>query len=152
MRYEQHLVFLFLLLIACHDISGNSLARKGAMCLARCRGDADCATQCFAEYGCPRPAGIEESRVIVFFWPLDCSIWQLCPVFAGVGSRPLCIILVKTGAESGNSMHGLSSVHRHLMRRLDAWLNCTVEKQQCVSVPAGTYAACLQDRAKHWHW
>jgi len=49
---------------------------KGAMCLARCRGDADCATQCFAEYGCPR---------------------------------------------------------------LDAWLNCTVEKQQCVSVPAGTY-------------
>ena len=29
--------------------------RKGAMCLARCRGDSDCATQCFAEYGCPRP-------------------------------------------------------------------------------------------------
>ena len=28
--------------------------RKGAMCLARCRGDSDCATQCFAEYGCPR--------------------------------------------------------------------------------------------------
>lgn len=49
---------------------------KGAMCLARCRGDSDCATQCFAEYGCPR---------------------------------------------------------------LDAWLNCTVEKEQCVSVPAGTY-------------
>eukprot|EP00931_Biecheleriopsis_adriatica_P061317 TRINITY_DN36871_c0_g1_i1.p1 TRINITY_DN36871_c0_g1~~TRINITY_DN36871_c0_g1_i1.p1 ORF type:complete len:434 (-),score=86.65 TRINITY_DN36871_c0_g1_i1:30-1256(-) len=49
---------------------------KGALCLARCRGDADCATQCFAEYGCPR---------------------------------------------------------------LDAWLNCTVEREQCVSVPAGTY-------------
>lgn len=49
---------------------------KGAMCLARCRGDSDCGTQCFAEYGCPR---------------------------------------------------------------LDAWLNCTVEKEQCVSVPAGTY-------------
>lgn len=27
---------------------------KGALCLARCRGDPDCATQCFAEYGCPR--------------------------------------------------------------------------------------------------
>ena len=27
--------------------------------------------------------------------------------------------------------------------RLDAWLNCTVEKEQCVSVPAGTYASCF---------
>jgi len=49
---------------------------KGALCLARCRGDPDCATQCFAEFGCPR---------------------------------------------------------------LDNWLNCTVEKKQCVSVPEGTY-------------
>jgi len=49
---------------------------KGALCLARCRGDADCATQCFAEFG---------------------------------------------------------------NARLDAWLNCTVEKQQCVSVPPSTY-------------
>eukprot|EP00929_Paragymnodinium_shiwhaense_P096577 TRINITY_DN58213_c0_g1_i1.p1 TRINITY_DN58213_c0_g1~~TRINITY_DN58213_c0_g1_i1.p1 ORF type:complete len:425 (-),score=112.50 TRINITY_DN58213_c0_g1_i1:89-1363(-) len=49
---------------------------KGALCLARCRGDPDCATQCFAEFGCPR---------------------------------------------------------------LDAWLKCTVEDKQCVSVPEGTY-------------
>mmetsp|Transcript_107075 Transcript_107075/g.190245 ORF Transcript_107075/g.190245 Transcript_107075/m.190245 type:complete len:406 (-) Transcript_107075:151-1368(-) len=55
---------------------GDARCLKGALCLARCRGDADCATQCFAEYGNPR---------------------------------------------------------------LDAWLNCTVEKEQCVSVPAGTY-------------
>ncbi|OLP89854.1 Ubiquitin-conjugating enzyme E2 J2 [Symbiodinium microadriaticum] len=59
---------------ACFVEDGRCL--KGATCLARCRGDPDCATQCFAEFGCPR---------------------------------------------------------------LDAWLNCTVEKEQCVSVPAGTY-------------
>ncbi|CAE7206035.1 ube2j2 [Symbiodinium sp. CCMP2456] len=59
---------------ACFVEDGRCL--KGATCLARCRGDPECATQCFAEFGCPR---------------------------------------------------------------LDAWLNCTVEKEQCVSVPAGTY-------------
>lgn len=58
----------------CFVESGRCL--KGALCLARCRGDADCATQCFAEYGCGQ---------------------------------------------------------------LDNWLNCTVEKEQCVSVPSGTY-------------
>merc|ERR1719253_367624 len=46
---------------------------KGALCLSRCRGGQDCATQCFAEYG---------------------------------------------------------------NKRLDAWLNCTVEKELCVSTPA----------------
>jgi len=46
---------------------------KGALCLSRCRGDPDCATGCFAEFGC---------------------------------------------------------------KRLDAWLNCTVEKEKCVSTPS----------------
>lgn len=50
----------------------DSRCLKGALCLSRCRGGQDCATQCFAEYGC---------------------------------------------------------------KRLDAWLNCTVEKEKCVSVP-----------------
>jgi lipocalin len=36
----------------CFVESGRCL--KGALCLARCRGDPDCATGCFAEYGCPR--------------------------------------------------------------------------------------------------
>lgn len=34
----------------CFVESGRCL--KGALCLARCRGDSDCATGCFAEYGC----------------------------------------------------------------------------------------------------
>eukprot|EP00438_Fugacium_kawagutii_P014961 Skav234163 [mRNA] locus=scaffold572:98094:120197:+ [translate_table: standard] len=72
---------------SCHSLPSCAAVpspfRKGAMCLARCRGDSDCATQCFAEYGCPRP--------------------------------------------------------------LDAWLNCTVEKEQCVSVPAGTYDIWMHD-------
>jgi len=51
----------------------DSRCLKGALCLSRCRGGQDCATQCFAEYGC---------------------------------------------------------------KRLDAWLNCTVEREQCVSTPA----------------
>mmetsp|Transcript_113094 Transcript_113094/g.365304 ORF Transcript_113094/g.365304 Transcript_113094/m.365304 type:complete len:440 (-) Transcript_113094:267-1586(-) len=50
----------------------DSRCLKGALCLSRCRGGQDCATQCFAEFGC---------------------------------------------------------------KRLDAWLNCTVEKEKCVSVP-----------------
>jgi len=50
----------------------DSRCLKGALCLSRCRGGQDCATQCFAEYGC---------------------------------------------------------------KRLDAWLNCTVETKKCVSVP-----------------
>mmetsp|Transcript_42321 Transcript_42321/g.76776 ORF Transcript_42321/g.76776 Transcript_42321/m.76776 type:complete len:427 (-) Transcript_42321:107-1387(-) len=45
---------------------------KGALCLSRCRGAPDCATQCFAEFGC---------------------------------------------------------------KKLDAWLNCTVETKLCVSTP-----------------
>jgi len=51
----------------------DSRCLKGALCLSRCRGGQDCATQCFAEYGC---------------------------------------------------------------KRLDAWLNCTVERELCVSTPA----------------
>lgn len=50
----------------------DSRCLKGALCLSRCRGGQECATQCFAEFGC---------------------------------------------------------------KRLDAWLNCTVEREKCVSVP-----------------
>lgn len=54
------------------DCFTNSRCLKGALCLSRCRGGQDCATQCFAEYG---------------------------------------------------------------GKKLDNWLNCTVEREKCVSVP-----------------